>query len=410
MAVFFVSLPLFAEETVTPINAPTNTNASEAPTTTPISSVDISDLELKIRDQRSKIEDLERQQKIYETTIAKKEQEALSLENQITILDTQISSTEVEIQKQEYTLEAIALEIAELNTEIAAKNLAVQKQKVRLAELLRAVRRYQDRTPLEIWLLNDTFSEFYQEMKTLQTVEGKANEELTTLKALKADLERQQDEKETKKTETEDHQRQLGIERQNLSAQQDNREGILKDTKKSEAQFELLLEKAKQEQLAANADIQNLEVEIRKRLEGTNQLPASSGGLVWPIESRRITATFHDPEYIFRRYFEHPAIDIATPQGTPIRAAASGIVGRARDAGLGYSYIMLLHANDQSTVYGHVSQISIAEGAYVVQGQVIGATGGTPGTRGAGRLTTGPHLHFEVRSKGIPVDPMGYLP
>ncbi len=93
-------------------------------------------------------------------------------------------------------------------------------------------------------------------------------------------------------------------------------------------------------------------------------------------------------------------IDIGAPVGTTVKAAAGGTVIIASGVG-GYNggygnYIVISHPNGTQTLYAHLSKVSVSSGATVKQGQVIGATGGRPGSFGAGK-STGAHLHFEVR-------------
>jgi murein DD-endopeptidase MepM/ murein hydrolase activator NlpD len=102
-------------------------------------------------------------------------------------------------------------------------------------------------------------------------------------------------------------------------------------------------------------------------------------------------------------------VDIPAYQGTPIQAAADGVVYTARDNGYGYNYIILAHADGFMSVYGHVSEIMVQEGETVPQGGIIAMSGGMPGTKGAGYMTTGPHLHFEVLKNGTYTDPLDYL-
>jgi murein DD-endopeptidase MepM/ murein hydrolase activator NlpD len=97
----------------------------------------------------------------------------------------------------------------------------------------------------------------------------------------------------------------------------------------------------------------------------------------------------------------HEGIDIAAPSGTPIRAAAAG---RIIFAGVmsGYGNITIIdHGNGLATAYAHQSAFALGGGS-VSQGTIIGYVGTTGNS-------TGPHLHFEVRVNGTPVDPMGYL-
>ncbi len=122
---------------------------------------------------------------------------------------------------------------------------------------------------------------------------------------------------------------------------------------------------------------------------------SSSSGLIWPVNGV-VTSGFG-----WRWGRMHEGIDIAAPSGTPIRAAAAGTVIYAGWMG-GYGNIVIIdHGNGLATAYGHQSAISVGGGS-VSQGTVIGAVGTTGNS-------TGPHVHFEVRVNGSPVDPMGYL-
>jgi peptidoglycan DL-endopeptidase CwlO len=121
-----------------------------------------------------------------------------------------------------------------------------------------------------------------------------------------------------------------------------------------------------------------------------------SGALIWPA-SGSISSGFG-----MRWGRLHAGIDIPLPEGTGLRAADSGRVVVAGPMGGYGNYICIQHGGSLSTCYGHLSSIGVSVGQSVSQGQVIGASGNTGNS-------TGPHLHFETRVNGNPVDPLGYL-
>jgi murein DD-endopeptidase MepM/ murein hydrolase activator NlpD len=122
----------------------------------------------------------------------------------------------------------------------------------------------------------------------------------------------------------------------------------------------------------------------------------SASGLMWPV-SGPVTSPFG-----WRWGRMHEGIDIGVPTGTPIGAAAAGTVIYSGWMG-GYGNLVVIdHGGGLSTAYGHQSSIAVSVGQSVAQGQVIGYVGCTG-------HCFGPHLHFEVRINGTPVDPLGYL-
>jgi murein DD-endopeptidase MepM/ murein hydrolase activator NlpD len=123
---------------------------------------------------------------------------------------------------------------------------------------------------------------------------------------------------------------------------------------------------------------------------------SSSSGFIWPVNGT-LTSTFG-----WRWGRMHEGIDIAAPAGTPIAAAASGVVIYAGWLG-GYGNLVVIdHGGGIATAYAHQSSIAVGNGQQVSQGQTIGYVGSTG-------HSTGNHLHFEVRVQGAAVDPLGYL-
>ena len=123
---------------------------------------------------------------------------------------------------------------------------------------------------------------------------------------------------------------------------------------------------------------------------------------LWPVEGR-VTSGFGErqspidgePEF-------HTGIDIAAPYGTPIRATAPGVVTGA-DLGRGYGRTVELNdGHNVMTVYAELSALAVVPGEHVARGQIIGYIGDSG-------WSTGPHLHYEVRVDGVPVNPHKYL-
>lgn len=142
------------------------------------------------------------------------------------------------------------------------------------------------------------------------------------------------------------------------------------------------------------------------------ELPAGFGpsGLVlsWPMARGTVTQPFGPTSFALEpplgQYAHfHTGIDIAAPYGTPVFAAADGLVVSVQHTSVGYgNYVIVAHGGGFLTLYGHLADTTVFEGQHVTRGDVLGHVG----TSG---LSTGPHLHFEVRYNGAVVDPMRYL-
>jgi murein DD-endopeptidase MepM/ murein hydrolase activator NlpD len=193
-----------------------------------------------------------------------------------------------------------------------------------------------------------------------------------------------------------------------LQAQLLSKQGKLSGLRGSKNTALLATRDAIQQEIRESQSLQAASAELAAKLRagsggsGTTTTTGGSGGhqgaphFIWPV-SGPITSPFG-----MRWGVLHPGIDIGVPTGTPVHAAAAGqVVWCGWMSGYG-NFVVIDHGGGYATAYGHNSKVLVHCGEDVRQGQVVSLSGCTG-------YCTGPHVHFEVRVNGTPVDPLGYL-
>lgn len=368
----------------------------------------------KIQNQKKQMDNLAEKQKVYQEMIQKKQEDKVSLENQLSILENHLAKAVLDIDSTSLNIDKTNLEIQKIELDMENVNGEIETEKQHMASLLRLMYKQDQISTMEMLLLNDSLAEFLSQAKYLENTNSKIKESLDSLKDKKDQLDQSKLVLDSKNKELLVLKDDLQRKKDDLGYEQDSKGLILEETKSSEAEYQSLLARAKKEQMQAEAEVASLEKIIRQKMAAKDKaiLESGSSDIAWPVPKNTITTGFHDPDYPYRKIIgEHPAIDIRVAQGSTLRAAADGYVARVKfDGTNSYAYIMIIHNDGLSTVYGHVSAVSVTAEQYVRQGDVIGRTGGYPRSVGAGAFTTGAHLHFEVRKNGIPVNPVDYLP
>lgn len=372
----------------------------------------VDELRDELQEKRDALKATQNKIQEFKETIQVKKQEARTLEDQLGLIDQNITVVELDMAKTEAEIEEVGVEIESVELEIQQKEEEIARQKALLAEYIRALYQLDQQSTVTVFLKYQTFSEAVSESETIAELQDRGHETLVLIQGLHDELLVKRRELEDFKQSLEALRNRLQQQEDILTTQRDSKQRILDLTNQQEAQYSGLLKQAQQAHQAAEAAIKDLDAKIREELrkQGIGDLP-SIGVFDWPIDPIfGVSCEFHCAGYPYAYLIgPHSGIDIPTYVGTPIKAPADGYVARTFDSGgSGYSYILMIHGDNISTVYGHVSGFAVSEGQLVTRGTVIGYTGGAPGSHGAG-LSSGPHLHFEVRQNNLPVNPMNYL-
>ncbi len=373
-----------------------------------------------------------------------------TLKGQLDNLDNQIAATQSIIDNVEAQIARKESEIETLEYQVEQKKIEISYQRQLISGYLEVIFKDQHDfstldsdgaylNTLKLLLSDDTTSEKLRSIRYSEVLEEQGRQIFEKLGELMEEQEADQKIMEVKKYDLIVYHQKVSAEKADLEIMKQAKQNLLDQTKGEEDIYQQLLARSKAQQENVLLEIDTLRknlayVQDRIKEQGSNFNPDDYATLlnvgtnkklldyltfglsqgefspIWPVTpARGISAYFHEASYAKFFGMRHDAIDIRANQETPVKSVADGIVYRAADNGYGYSYIIVAHLGGYMTLYGHISKILVNEGDEINQGDIIGLSGGIPGTRGAGVYTTGPHLHFEIIRDGDNEDPLDYL-
>ncbi|MDP2872288.1 MAG: peptidoglycan DD-metalloendopeptidase family protein [Bacillota bacterium] len=309
-------------------------------------------------------------------------------------IETQLDNTISQLQRLERDLSFVQRQIDIAEVDLAAAEAHLVKRQDYLGRRVRAIYEGGSVVYLEVLLGATSFADFVSRFDLLRQLISKDNELLVAVREERAEVAGRKADLEAKRSQALGLKAQTSARKASIEYQQDLKERYLSQVR----QDRLLYERAVDE---LEDTSRQLEEEIR-RLAPWGKRP--TGKLAYPTTSRRITSYFGMRFHpILRTYRLHTGIDFAAATGTKVVAAEWGIVRRAETLGGYGKTVMVDHGGGLWTLYAHLSVISVSVGETVARGQQIGLVGSTG-------WSTGPHLHFEVRDNGTPVNPLTWLP
>ncbi len=379
-----------------------------------VSAQSATELRSQIDDYNKRIEQLDKEIKLYEQELLKIGSDKQTLQKAINELNIARQKLSTDISKTENQISRTNLTIGQLANEIVDKERRIGNNKVALAETIKELSIRGDISLLEILLQQDNLADFWAQASELQNLNRGIQQTVVSLENLKEVLQEQVSENEAQKKELESFKKDLDNKKRAVDANKQEQDAILAETQNKESTYQSIVEQKRKAREQFEAELRDFESQLKFILDPNSIPQKGSGVLRWPFNSGSfsplsiITQQFGKTADSGRLYASgtHNGVDFGLPTGSEIRSAASGVVRASgnTDVGQCLSYgrwILVDHENGLSTLYAHLSSINATAGTTVNAGTVIGYSGNTG-------YSTGPHLHFTVFAReGVTVVGLG---
>ncbi len=370
----------------------------------------IEELRAKISDHNTTIKNLEKEIAMYQSQVAKTQQEANTLQSTINALDLSKKKVESEIKLTQNKISSHNLDIQRLTLDIGDKSEKISYNKRLIGEIMKKVYMADSETLTEIFVGHTSLSSFWNSVDSLVTLQDSAGDYIDDLRAAKSTLESNKTTIEKRKGELVNLKGDLTDQTNSLTQTVNEKANVLKETKNTEAAYKAIIANKVAQKAQFERELFEAESALKIAIDPASIPTSGSGVLRYPLDKVIITQYFGNTEFATQNAQiyngkGHTGIDFGAPIGTPIKAAADGIVTGVGNTDLVktcYSYgkwIFVKHPNGLSTLYAHLSGQQVQTGQVVKRGDTIGYSGNTG-------YSTGPHLHFGVyATQGVRIIP-----
>lgn len=384
-----------------------------------------------------------------QSKISQTKGQVAAVQAEMSALDAQITRVNIKIDQLNGEMQKLQAEIAKTKAELEAAKAELLEKKDLYAKRLRAMYIANDRGYLDILLDSTDATSLIGNARMIRSIATSDRELIDEINAKVKEIEEKQALLAEQEKQLAQKQQQARIERSNLEAANAQKAGymnsLMNNLSAYEAQYDAMLresdaiesqianldlsiQKAKQEEAArlakqrAAQQVRRQKASVPRARTAASSVSAASstsndvvqygakatpeartGELYWPVPGHhRITSPFGYRIHPILKYRKlHTGVDIGAPNGTPVVSAASGTVIASRFMG-GYGNCVMIDHGGKVTVYGHLSSRAVSPGQSVSAGETIGYVGSTG-------MSTGAHLHFEVRVNGAVQNPLNYL-
>ncbi len=332
------------------------------------------------------------------TAAQKAEAEKKAAINSYNALDAQIQGTENEIDSLEKQIEQTKKDIELKEEELKLAEEQLESHEKAFMARAGAMYEHNDIKYVELLFKADSLSDFLTKIDMITQIMEYDDKVLTDLKETREKINLAKKQLEDILVRQEEDSKKLEAKRQSLSAALAEKEKLMKEAIKNADRYKAIYEAAEQAEQALIRENKNA------FSQGGYNVKYTGGRFAWPVPgSHRITSQYGNrihPVYKTNKF--HSGIDIGAGYGLDIIAAADGKVTLATTNGGYGKCVVINHGSGITTLYGHCSTLLVSAGDTVTKGQVIAKVGSTG-------VSTGPHLHFEVRINGATTNPLNYV-
>jgi len=345
--------------------------------------------------EKEKLQLIQRELEQSQTKLKETKQQQQEVLGKLVVITKELRQANKKLNRAKEKVQENTAKIGELTVELKKNEAALEKKSTVFERRIREAFKNGRVSYLDLLLGSSSMSDFLSRLYYFEKIVTRdarlirgVQAEVQTAKTVRRVL-------HERTAEIKELAQVIAEQKQKITAQAEEKKKAYEGLKERQQEYEnkiAELEKSSRE----------LEVLIQKKVAERSRAgikASGTGAFIWPLQGR-ITLRYGARHRLQGR---HTGVDIAAPYGSPIFAADSGeIIFAGWWDGYGKA-IVIDHGKGRATVYAHMSRLYPSVGSTVAKGQTIGLVGSTG-------YSTGPHLHFEVRKNGKPVNPMSYLP